>query len=284
MTSAIASANCRTASRQRAFLEHLEHGRGNSARTRNIRLAAVHSFFHYCALRHPEHAALIQRVLAIPPKRARAAHRHVPHPGGGRRAARRPRPRDVGRTLRSRAAAHRRADRSARLRGAGAHARRCPPRHLPARACDRQGTKGSRRATDPPDRRGAPGLDVRVQGPERRVPAVPLMPRRVTHARRHRTSSRQARRDRAARLPNAALKACLHARAAPHRRDGAAERRIDTSTIALWLGHEQERTTHVYLHADLALKQRTLDRITPPNGRPGRYRAPDTLLAFLEAL
>jgi hypothetical protein len=59
---------------------------------------------------------------------------------------------------------------------------------------------------------------------------------------------------------------------------------IDTSTIALWLGQEQERTTHVYLHADLALKQRTLDRITPPNGHPGRYRAPDTLLAFLEGL
>jgi integrase len=112
---------------------------------------------------------------------------------------------------------------------------------------------------------------------------VPLTPRRAAHA-RHRTPSRQARRDRPARLPNAALKARLHARAAPHRRDGAAERRIDTSTIALWLGHEQERTTHVYLHADLALKQRTLDRITPPNGRPGRYRAPDTLLAFLEAL
>ena len=59
---------------------------------------------------------------------------------------------------------------------------------------------------------------------------------------------------------------------------------IDTSMIALWLGHEQERTTHIYLHADLALKHRTLDRITPPNGHPGRYRAPDTLLAFLEAL
>ena len=44
--------------------------RGNSARTRNIRLAAVRSFFQYCALRHPEHAALIQRVLAIPTKRS----------------------------------------------------------------------------------------------------------------------------------------------------------------------------------------------------------------------
>ena len=53
-----------------AFLEHLEHARGNSARTRNIRLAAVHSFFNYCALRHPEHAALIARVLSIPTKRS----------------------------------------------------------------------------------------------------------------------------------------------------------------------------------------------------------------------
>jgi integrase/recombinase XerD len=59
---------------------------------------------------------------------------------------------------------------------------------------------------------------------------------------------------------------------------------IDTSTIALWLGHEQERTTHVYLHADLTLKQRALDRTTPPNAHPGRYRVPDSLLAFLDSL
>ena len=50
--------------------------------------------------------------------------------------------------------------------------------------------------------------------------------------------------------------------------------RIDTSTIALWLGHEQERTTHVYLHADLALKQRTLDRITPPTATPAATEHP----------
>jgi integrase/recombinase XerD len=52
-----------------AFLEHLEVERHNSVRTRNTRLAAVHSLFAYAALRHPEHAALIQRVLAIPAKR-----------------------------------------------------------------------------------------------------------------------------------------------------------------------------------------------------------------------
>ena len=52
-----------------AFLDHLEHDRGNSVRTRNARLAAIHSLFRYAALRHPEHAAAIARVLAIPPKR-----------------------------------------------------------------------------------------------------------------------------------------------------------------------------------------------------------------------
>jgi integrase/recombinase XerD len=52
-----------------AFLQHLEHGRGNSVRTRNARLAAVHSFYRFAAFGHPEHAALIQRVLSIPQKR-----------------------------------------------------------------------------------------------------------------------------------------------------------------------------------------------------------------------
>ena len=52
-----------------AFLDHLETGRGNSAATRNNRLAAIHSLFGYLALQHPEHAASVQRVLAVPPKR-----------------------------------------------------------------------------------------------------------------------------------------------------------------------------------------------------------------------
>lgn len=52
-----------------AFLHHLETERANSARTRNARLAAIHSLFRYAALHHSEHAGSIQRVLAIPPKR-----------------------------------------------------------------------------------------------------------------------------------------------------------------------------------------------------------------------
>ena len=51
-----------------AFLTHLEHDRDNTPRTRNARLAAIHSFFAYAALRCPEHAASIQRVLAMPYK------------------------------------------------------------------------------------------------------------------------------------------------------------------------------------------------------------------------
>jgi hypothetical protein len=59
---------------------------------------------------------------------------------------------------------------------------------------------------------------------------------------------------------------------------------IDTSVIALWLGHEQIETTQIYLHADLQLKERTLARVTPVNILPGRYRPSDKLLAFLEAI
>nr|WP_309475166.1 tyrosine-type recombinase/integrase [Rhizobium favelukesii] len=59
---------------------------------------------------------------------------------------------------------------------------------------------------------------------------------------------------------------------------------VDASVIALWLGHEHIETTHVYLHADLELKERTLAKTTPADTAPGRYRPSDKLLAFLEAL
>jgi integrase/recombinase XerC len=59
---------------------------------------------------------------------------------------------------------------------------------------------------------------------------------------------------------------------------------VDTAVIALWLGHADIRSTHMYLHADMTIKQRALDRTTPTQSRPGRYRPADTLLAFLELL
>jgi integrase/recombinase XerD len=59
---------------------------------------------------------------------------------------------------------------------------------------------------------------------------------------------------------------------------------VDITVIALWLGHENIRTTDIYLQADLTLKEKALARTNPPATRPGRYRPPDTLLAFLETL
>jgi site-specific recombinase XerD len=59
---------------------------------------------------------------------------------------------------------------------------------------------------------------------------------------------------------------------------------VDIATIALWLGHESTQTTHIYEHADAALKEQAIARTTPLGVKPGRYRPPDALLAFLEGL
>ena len=59
---------------------------------------------------------------------------------------------------------------------------------------------------------------------------------------------------------------------------------VDTSVIALWLGHESIETTRIYLFADLALKERALARTRPSHTPPSRYRPPDELIAWLEAL
>jgi integrase/recombinase XerD len=59
---------------------------------------------------------------------------------------------------------------------------------------------------------------------------------------------------------------------------------VDTTVIALWLDHEQIQTTRIYLHADLAIKERALAKTTPPAAQPGRYQPTDRILAFLDAL
>ena len=59
---------------------------------------------------------------------------------------------------------------------------------------------------------------------------------------------------------------------------------VDITVIALWLGHASIETSRIYLHANMALKEQALARTTPPDTIPGRYTAPDTLLAFLSQL
>jgi len=59
---------------------------------------------------------------------------------------------------------------------------------------------------------------------------------------------------------------------------------VDIAVIALWLGHEHLATAEIYLHADMNQKEHAIALVTPPGTRPGRYRAPDPLLAFLDTL
>ena len=119
-----------------AFLTHLEHDRGNSPRTRNARLGAIHSFYRYAALEHPEHAHTIARVMAIPTKRherSTVCYLDLDRDHG---AARRARPRHLARPPRPRAAGADDPDRGARLRAGRPARRRRPPRH-------RRATSGS---------------------------------------------------------------------------------------------------------------------------------------------
>jgi integrase/recombinase XerD len=265
------------------FLDHLEHERGNSARTRNARLAAVHSLFRYAALRHPEHAEMIARVLAIPPKRFdRALVTWLTEPELAALLAAPDRSTWTGR--RDHALILLAAQTGLRVSeltgltsgdvhlGTGAHI-----------SCLGKGRK--QRIT--PLTTGTVAV-LRTWMTERGgQPAQPLFPARAGGR-----LSRDAVERRIARHTAAAAARCpsLNAKTttAHTLRHTAAMRLLqagtDTSVIALWLGHEQAETTQIYLHADLAIKERALARTTPLTAKPGRYRPPDSLLAFLEAL
>jgi integrase/recombinase XerD len=266
-----------------AFLDHLEAGRGNSPRTRNARLAAIHSLFRYAALRHPEHAQVIARVLAIPPKRYdQALVTWLTEPELAALLAAPDRTTWAGR--RDHALILLAAQTGLRISeltglttgdvhlGAGAHV-----------SCTGKGRK--QRITPLTTTTVAV---LRIWLAERGGhPGQPLFPARTGSR-----LSRDAVEHRLAKHTTTAAARCpsLHAKTitAHTLRHTAAMRLLqsgtDTSVIALWLGHEQAETTQIYLHADLALKERALARTKPPDARPGRYRPPDKLLAFLEAL
>jgi integrase/recombinase XerD len=266
-----------------AFLEHLEHQRQNTIRTRNARLAAIHSLYHYAGLRHPEHAALIARVLAIPPKRAETPivtfltedelDALLDAPDRSTWTGRR----DHAIIL----LAAQTGLRAAELIGLD-----CGDIHLDAGAHVNCLGKGRKHRVTPLIPVTVATLKVWVA--ERAgYPSDPLFPtrqgRRLSHdalERRITKHANAARRD----CPSLAGKTIT-----PHvLRHTAAVRLlhapVDTATIALWLGHESDQTTQIYLHADLTLKQRAIDRTAPPSTKPGRYQPPDALLAFLEAL
>ena len=266
-----------------AFLDHLEQDRGNTVRTRNARLAAIRSLFRYLALRHPDHAAVIERVLAIPPKRfERRLVTFLTEPELNALLAAPDRSTWTGRrdyALLSLAA-------QTGLRASELIGLQCADIHLGV------------------------GAHVSCLGKGRKQRITPLTKEMVAVLRawlaeqagqsaqalfttcKGRTLSRDALERRLSKYAIRATRACPSLRQKKITmhvlRHTAAMRLlhagVDTSVIALWLGHEQVETTQVYLHADLALKERALARTTPPHTTPGRYRPPDTLLAFLQAL
>ena len=266
-----------------AFLDHLENQRNNGVRTRNARLAAIRSLFRYAALRHPEQAAVIARVLAIPAKRYdRRLVTFLSEPELNALLAAPTPSSPTGR--RDRALLALAAQTGLRVSELiGLH---CADVHLGAGAHVSCLGKGRKQRVTPL----TSGTSAVLRGwlVERAgQPGEPLFATRSG-----RTLSRDALEHRLAKCVEIAARTCpsLGQKAVTMHvlRHTAAMRLlragVDTSVIALWLGHEQIETTQMYLHADLELKERALAKATPANITPGRYRPPDKLLAFLEAL
>jgi site-specific recombinase XerD len=266
-----------------AFLDHLEHQRGNTPRTRNARLAAIHSMFRYAALRHPEHAGLISRVIAVPTKRfERAIVTYLT-------------PDEVDALL---AAPNRE-----RWIGRRDHALLTLAIQTGLRVTELTTLRNQ-------DVHLTTGPHIQVVGKGRKQRATPLTSQTVAVLRewmqerggqgdqplfptsRGRALSRDAIALLVAKHAITASRRCptlTNKKVSPHvLRHTAAmnllHAGVDSTVIALWLGHESVEATQIYLHADMAIKERALARTTPPDTAPGRYRPPDRLLAFLEAL
>ena len=266
-----------------AFLDHLECERHNSVRTRNTRLAAIHSLFRFAVLRHPEHAGLIERVLAIPSKRFergivtfltnQEVDAILAAPGRDSFLGRR----DHALLL----VAIQTGLRVSELIGL-----RCQDVAFGAGAHVRCLGKGRKERATPLTTTTAEILRVWLNELDGE-PADPLFPtRQGSPLSRYGVTVLVARHTKAA---AACCSSLATKKVSPHvLRHTAAMRLlhagVDTSVIALWLGHERVETTQIYVHADLSLKERALERTAPITSTPGRYRPPDQLLAFLESL
>lgn len=265
------------------FLEHLEQERDNSARSRNVRLAAIHSFFRYVALHEPQHSALAQRVLAMPSKRYTRrpiefltrveveALLTAPDPNcwAGRR--------DRALLLLAVQTGLRAAELIG-LRcqdivlGLGAHVccqgkgrkLRCTPLRKDTVAVLRGWLRERQGALSEPAFPNARGTALSHDGLEY------LLAKHLATAQRHCPS-------------------LTHKHVTPHvlRHTLAMDllqHGVDRSVIALWLGHESMETTSMYLHADPQLKEKALARTVATSVRARRYRPDDRLLAFLRSL
>lgn len=266
-----------------AFLDYLEKERKNTPRTRNTRLAAIRSFFRYAALREPAYSALIQRVLAIPQKRfQRTPVAFLTQTESDALVAAPDRTTWIGRR-----------DHAlllltivTGLRVSEVVGLKCEDVVLQAGPHVRCQGKGRKERCTPLEKRTVAvlGTWLKERGGNRSDPLFP--------SRRGGMLSRDAVERLVTKYVAVARRQCPSLetkRVSPHvlRHTTAVQllqAGVDRSVIALWLGHESEKTTMMYLHADLSIKERALARTAPPGTRPGRFRPGDALLAFLNSL
>lgn len=267
-----------------AFLEHLDHDRHNSSATRNARLAAIHSFYRYALPFIPEQAETISQVLAIPPRRYdRALVSYLTSEETEALLAAPDRATWFGR--RDHALLLTAVQTGLRLSELTAVTTHDITTTTPGGAVRTTG-KGRKDRTIPLSR---PTIAVvRAWIPESgSAPTGPLFP-----TRRGTRMSADAVQRLVTKHATTAAATCSSIgakRVTPHTlRHTAAmallQAGVDTTVIALWLGHQSAVTTHIYLHADMTIKENALARLPSPSTSPGRYHPADSLIAFLEQL
>jgi len=266
-----------------AFLDELENVRGLTARSRNLRLTAIHSFFQYVAFELPTHAAQIQRVLAIPSKRFDRTL--------------------VGFLSRSEVDALLAAPDCSTWSGRRDHAFILTAVQTGLRLSEMTGLKQE-------DIIITAGAHIRVIGKGRKERCIPLA--KSTLAVLKNWLREPPRGDDAVLFPSARGKRFSvdgvqyllnkHRRAAAKVCPSLEQKRVtvhrlrhtmamdllqagvDRSVIALWLGHESVETTQIYLEATIAMKEQALSKTTPLEGKLARYKPGDSLLNFLNNL
>jgi len=266
-----------------AFLDHLEKERGNSSRSRNVRLAAIHSFFRFVAFQEPAKVALVQRVLAMPGKRYNRTL--------------------VGFLVQEEVEA---------ILAVTDHNTWVGRRDFTLLMLAVQTGLRVSELTNlhPEDIQFGPGAHVRCVGKGRKERCVPLRKEMIKVLRawmaetagnrfeflfpnvRGKKMSSDGLQFMLAKYVRSARQTCpslLKKRVSPHvlRHTTAMEllrHGVDRTVIALWLGHESLETTQAYLAADLEMKQRALAKLEPAKAKLGLFHPDDKLLAFLKNL
>jgi site-specific recombinase XerD len=267
-----------------SFLRHLEVERKNSVASRNARLAALRSFFRYAAMRDPSSVATIQAVLSIPMKRFERT----------RMCFLTKEEIDLLLSVQDAGTSSGRRDRVmfSTMYNTGARvseitALRVGDVKLEGQPCISLHGKGRKERSLPLWRQTATELRHWIRRRSSADPSAPLFPNRFGGP-----MSRSGVNERLQQAVERAAHGGLRLngrRVSTHTiRHSTAmhllQAGVDITVIALWLGHESPATTHLYVEADLKMKEKALERVRPPGPKPPRFRPKDKLLAFLEAL